>query len=284
MDKILSILKPKYLNSANYYSSDWRYKEDCEVFSNRKLCAEEIVCDFDKLPNFWYDFTRIMGFFNKHNFLFWAYRSGTQGLHFHFFVNKLSNKYQKRRLLEIIEQKIGIPIDKGPVMREWIRAEGSLHPTKGFKKELLYTNVNESAYLGRDFYTNYLNGNLAQKVFSVSTTGVPRRLKKDLENPKSIQFMEETIFQDGHKRIMFCLVSFYKKKLGRTELYNKIKDWCKYQSCFIPDSQILGSIRSSKGTVRENFRQKLLQELGFDSKNFETKVNVPIAKGSYEGF
>lgn len=281
MDRILEKEGVLYLNSKDYFSSDWRLKKDCEVYSNRRLTKEEIVLDFDKLKDFILDKCKIIEFFATRNFKFWLYQSSNTGLHLHFFAKNVKNKYHKKRLIEIIEKKINLEIDKGPVMRNWIRADMTPHPRKGYYKHLIYTNVSESDCIHRLFYVNELDYSTRQKVFSVSTTGVPKGLKKDLDNPKTIQIMETRKFIDGRKQILFCLASFYKKKLGSTKTYEKLREWCDFQSYNIPDSHLRATIKSSRGIVRESFRSKLLQSLGIN-EDFVAKAET--VKADCDGF
>lgn len=267
MDKILEIYKPLYLNSSSYFSKDWRPKQECDVFSNRKLCEEEIVLDFDKLSNIWTDLSNICTYFNKKGFKYWVYQSGEQGLHLHLFIDKAKNKHQKTKFIEIIQQQLGIEIDVGPVKRGWIRAEDSSHPTKGFKKVLLYTNVHKLAYLSRDFYINYIFGHNANKVFNSGFSGTPRHISEDLVAPFTIDQMLYTKFNDGVKRVLFCLVSFWKsKKLSDDDIFDKTKNWVDYQDAKVLDSHIKATIKSSSGLVRDKYRQKLLEELGIEYK------------------
>lgn len=269
MDKILKKNNILYLESQTYAGTKWKPKEDCEFFTNRFLMKNEIVLDFDNIVNFYVIYGIIIDFFTKNNFLFWLYRSSKTGIHVHMFVNKVENRFQKKKLIEIIEKKIDLEIDKNPVMSGRVRAEDSIHPTKKTVKKLLYTNVSDIAYIHRDFYTNHLSDSLLQKVLSMSTTGVPKQLKKDYKHPFTIQFMENNKFIDGHKRIMFCLVSFYKDSGDSKDvIYSKIKKWCCYQNNIIPDVQILGSINSSTGTVRNNYRIALLKELGYHKEGY----------------
>ena len=279
MDKILEIHKPLYLNSKDYFSKDWRPKQECSVYSNRKLCEEEIVFDFDKLTSIWSDCSKICSYFNQKGFKFWLYQSGEQGLHLHLFINGIKNKHQKAKFIEIISKQLELEIDVGPNKRGWIRAEGSLHPTKGFKKVLLYTNVHTMAYICRDFYMNYIFGHNAQKVFNQGFSGTPRHIPDDLVAPYTIDQMLYTKFNDGIKRVLFCLVSFWKsKKLSDEVIFNKSKNWVEYQGANILDSHIKATIKSSSGLVRDGYRQKLLEELGVDYKP------VPEIKSSECGF
>jgi len=266
MNRILERYEPLYLNSLGYFSKDWRIKSECKVFSNRKLLKDEIVADFDKLKDVWLDLKQIIKFFESKSFKFWVYQSGTHGLHVHFFVNKVHTKHQKAALLEILSKQSGYDIDKGPVKRGWIRAEGSLHPTKGFKKTLLYANIHAGAYICRDFYMNYIFGQESNKVFNSGFSGA-HNPKPDIGSPLSIEVMLDNKFNDGVKRVLFCLVSFWKsKKIDDDKIFNKAKSWLDFQKSNVLESHIWATIKSSSGLVREGYRVKLLNELGLEDK------------------
>lgn len=280
MDTILELYKPLYLESQTYIGKTWKLKKDCKYYTNRKLIDTEIVADFDKLNDFYVDYIKICSILEEIKLKFWVYQSGLQGLHVHFFT-KFTDKLQKKIILELLEQKVGYSIDKNPTNAGVIRAEGSVHPTKKFKKVLLYTNVHPKAYLSTLFYFNTLDTITIKKLFRIKPQEVVR---DDIDNPKTIQIMLKHKFIDGHKRIMFCLVSYYKNKLSDEDIYTKIKDWVRYQDTFIPDIQIKASIKSSKGSVRDSYRIKLLQELGFMYEDLVTKVEVQKVTGVIEGF
>jgi len=264
MKEILNNLKPLYLNSSDYSGKDWKLKEDCSVFSNRKLCKYEIVVDFDNVSHD--QKTQILTWFIKHNFLFVIYTSSETGLHLHFF-SKYKNKFHKRKLLELIEQDLKIPIDSGPVMRGWIRAEDSVHPVKKTIKTLLYTNISKLAYLSPLFYTNELSYSTHKKVLSQSILGDEIILSPETETPKSIRYMLSHKFTDGRSRIIFCLMSYWKDKgLDNNKIFENTKEWLRKQNYYIQDHKIWASIYSNKARVRDNYRLNLLNELGVDIK------------------
>jgi hypothetical protein len=270
MQQILEELNPLYLNSKDYQGKDWRPKHECRYYVNRKLCLKEIVADYDGID---IDIKqKIINWYKDSGFKFAAYSSSDSGLHIHFFT-QLVNKYHKKQFLAYIQKKSGFKVDDGPIMRGWIRAEDSIHPRKGCKKELIYSNLRPF------FYTNELDDSIIQKVISQPTQELDiSKIKPEKNKPRSIKLMENNVFANGRKRIMFCLISWYvSQKKTNDEVYALITEWMSKQpNCYIPNSMIYGSIHSSKGAVRDSYRIKLLKELGFAIKQDAIKPEIKV--------
>lgn len=265
---LINYFAPEFLDSTSYFSSSWKTRAECkhEYPIQRRLCNGETVADFDKVKKA--DKAWIYQWFFERDFRFAFFNSSDNGCHVHFFT-KVHGKYRKQGLLKIIEQSINkdrknqdleeLKIDDGPVMRNWIRSEDSMHPKKGTRKILLWSNISHF------FYINELSDTIMEKVQRISLSGPDlSKIPKETGVPQSIRYMQSNSFADGRNRIMFCLVSWYKSQgFNNDEIYQKIQEWVHRQSsCYISPTKIHGCIYSSTGLVRETYRKKLLDELG----------------------
>jgi len=254
MEEVLKLLKPLYLNSKSYVSRDWRLRKDCseEYPIQRRLCDKEIVADFDGLK--FEDFSIIQDWFIEHQFKFALYNSGA-GVHIHFFT-PVTSKYQKVQILKDIEKKIGYKIDTNPTKSNHIRAEDSFHPTKGYQKKLIYSNL--SVF----FYINELSIDYLRNLSKYE----PREAlnKPEIGTRQCMKYILNNSFANGRKRLMFCVVSHYKSQGMKDEdIFTLTKDWCNKQPNFwINNTSIWGSIGTSTGLVKCSYRHELLTELG----------------------
>lgn len=278
MNKILEVNKVLYLESKDYSGKSWKVKSECKYFSNRKVMPNELPLDFDDLKDFWGSYAKISKYFINKGYLFWIYQSGISGIHLHFFAYDITNKYQKKELILMIEKDLGIKIDYAPAYKGWIRAEDSVHPVKKFKKILLFTNVHPVAYLDKRFYFNRLSVSITKKLSKMSfSEPTIDNIPVEKDKPRSIKFMQNNTFANGRKRILFCLISWWKSRgLSDAQVFSKSKDWINRQNYFISDLSIKASINSSNGTVRDKYRLELLEELGFSVESLTVKMDLNV--------
>lgn len=259
-DSLLEIILSDtlYLNSRVYASKDWRLKKDCLVFSNRQMHSNEITLDFDSVSS--EDSTKILLFFIKRKFKFWMYRSGVKGVHVTFFTSH-TDRNKKLFIARRIQSKLSIDIDLAPLSKQVIRAEGSKHPIKGYIKELMYSNVESN--ISTLFYYNYLSVNLNKKVLAVPLYSPENlKLKKESFEPLSIKHIKTTKFDDGHKRLVFVLASWWKSRDDSNEvIFGKIKSWLEFQEYWLSDGYLMSTIQTSTGMIRDNYRLKLLTNI-----------------------
>jgi len=254
-----------YNDSQVYNHQDWKHLEDCTLKFpiQRKLGKYECVFDLDDVSE--WNIQMIPKWLKEIGFKFIAWQSGTYGLHIHFWIN-IYGKEAKKKAVELmaknIEEKFGVKNDLGPMGHGHIRAEFSVHPTKGYRKTHILTNLSTL------FYINELSHSMRKKVSNLTSyepLSTHNSVSKDGKVPKCIRYMQSNMFSDGRERIIFSLISFYKASgLDEHEILTKIQNWCNNQNYSISDGQILSKIKSSQGQVGCRFRHTLLEELGHD--------------------
>ena len=89
------------------------------------------------------------------------------------------------------------------------------------------------------------------------------------EDPLCIKFILSNDFigkNDGRKRALFVLASYYKRKgLSEGEVLGRIREWNNYSlNGYLKDFQIVSSVRGANGSVTCRYVRSLLDELGSD--------------------
>ena len=254
-----------YNDSKVYNEQNWKHLPDCTLKFpiQRKLGKYECVFDLDDVSE--WNIQMIPKWLKEIGFKFIAWQSGTNGLHIHFWIN-LANKEAKKATVMLmaknIETKFGIKNDSAPMGHGHIRTEFSIHPTKGYKKTHIMTNLTPL------FYVNELSFKMKKKVANICSyepQSTNNSMSKDGKTPKCIRYMLSNTFSDGRERIIFSLISWFKASgLDNFDILVKIKEWCEKQNYIISDNVINSKINSSQGRVGCRFRHQLLEDLGHD--------------------
>jgi hypothetical protein len=256
----------EYKNSTIYESSDWRKFGALSVSQpvQRKLTAGECVFDLDGVTTM--HKIMIPNYLKEIGMKFIAWESGPTGMHIHWWsdiVGKKAKKTLTKHMSAKIEEMFGVKNDMGPMGHEVIRAEYSIHPTKGYQKKLLMVNLSPL------FFLNDINPSLRQKVFDSSSTEgsmvgkVAER--RDGSMPTCIKYILSHQFADGRERLLFSIVSWYKAS-GKSEqdTFVLCREWCSRQDYRVNTRMIWAKIKSSSGQVGCMWRHDILEELGVD--------------------
>lgn len=259
----ISGYQPLYKNSLQYESADWRAFKDLTVKEpvQRKLTPTECVMDLDHVSEM--DMVIIPNWLKSTGMKFIAWQSGPNGMHIHFWAN-VYGKEAKKQLTDFfaskLEEKFGVKNDLLPMGHGHIRAENSIHPEKGYRKEMLMLNINVVDPI------NHIPPQITEKLINVSVN-IPtgNNTIRNGKVPKCIRYMLSHQFSDGRERMLFAIASWYKaNEYTDDENMQECLEWCKRQNYMISPHKIKATINSSTGKVGCRYRHNLLEDIGVD--------------------
>jgi len=253
----------QFKNALVYDSSDWRAFKDLTVSLpvQRRLTAGECIFDLDGISTF--KLNAIIAWFDDQGLIFSAWRSSETGAHIHFFTD-IYGKERKKELVTYmskrLEEKWGISTDIAPMGHGVIRAEFSYHPIKQTQKVLIFSNIRAFRAI------NIIPSEIKAHLDTVPDAPIKGRSgEREGKAPKCIKLILNNSFNDGRKRLLFAVVSWFKGSgLSDDEIFEKSREWADRQGCDVSTRQIRATIASSSGLVGCRYRHALLEEMGFD--------------------
>lgn len=247
-----------YKNSALYQSKDWRRLVQLDTYPvQRKLCHNEIVLDYDSCPE---TMTNVLPrWLDANGLRFEAWSSSRNGLHIHLWVTDADNKFWiAKDIARKVKQTLGLTCDFGPMQGNIIRTEGSTHPKKKYVKVQVFSN------LSRLFFLNDLRPSGGHKVFNSGSTGASKSKPRAGQIPTCIKYILGHKFNDGRKRLMFTVASWYVAQgLDKKTATEKTWKWAKEQGG-ISWQEVYASVNSTQGRVGCTTRHQILEEIGVD--------------------
>lgn len=254
-----------YKNSYSYNSPDWREFGHLTVANpvQRKLAPNECVLDFDGID----DMTAqlLPQYLTDKGFRHITWRSSSTGIHVHFFT-QFTDKDTKKAIVQMIakplEERFGLINDAMPMGHGHIRCEWGFHPEKSEQKKFVTANI------GALFYQNHINPNDIPKVRRFGSTSAPSGVRLGQVKgkiPTCMKYILSTKLEDGKKRLLFAVVSWYKATGGtQEEVETLVRDWVALQGAQWNQRQFQATWNSCSATVGCRFRHQILEELGVD--------------------